>query len=70
MVCPVFMLQRLAFSKVDPFTDSCEPPPITCLGLVGRSGVWRKLQGEILSKTNGQAQRVALSWKETRDVAP
>lgn len=56
--------------NVDPFDYSCEPPPVTCLGLMGRSGVWGKLQVEILSKINGQAQRVALSWKGTRDVAP
>ena len=70
VMCPVFTLQRLRVSKRGPFIYLCEPPPITCLGLVGHSGVWGKLQVEILSKINGQAQQVALSWKETQDVAP
>ena len=36
---------------------------------MGRSGVWGKLQVEVLSQINGQARRAALSWKETRDAA-
>lgn len=64
------MLERLAFSKWSPFTYFREPAPITCLGLMGCSGVWGKLQVEILSKINGPAQQAALSWKETRDAVP
>lgn len=54
------------FLSVDPFTCSCEP------GLVTHWMLWSlgKASGGDLSKINGQAQRAAPSWKETRAAAP